>query len=203
MTKLNSKNTTKVLARSLIAAVVFGAVSLPATAGKYRSNARYDNATYDYAKVITVKPVVERYEVNQPIERCWNEKVAVRYSDHNRSRQYRSKSHTPEIVGAIIGGVIGNRVGKNGGGRARDVATIAGAVLGGSIARDSKYRNKNRYETTRYETIERCEVKDSYVTKEHVVGYDVAYRYRGSVFHTTTDQHPGDKIKVKVSVNPV
>jgi uncharacterized protein YcfJ len=41
------------------------------------------------------------------------------------------------------------------------------------------------------------------VTKEEVVGYDVAYKYRGSVFHTQMADHPGNKIKVKVTVDPV
>jgi uncharacterized protein YcfJ len=122
-----------------------------------------------------------------------------------------SKSRTPEVLGAIIGGVIGNQVGKRGGGKARDVATVAGAILGGSIGHDVKNNNRrydssrydDRYQTTRYQTVQRCEVKDSYVTKEEIVGYDVAYKYRGNVFHTQMNQHPGDKIKVKVTVNPV
>jgi len=208
MTNLNSKKAAKTLTRSLIAAVVVSAISLPVAAGKHRGNAAYDNATYDYARVVTVDPVIERYQVNEPIKQCWNEKVAVRHSDYDRPRHYKNKSRTPEIVGAIIGGVIGNRIGKRGGGNARDVATVAGAVLGGSIGRDVKHRNNrrhsgNHYESTRYKTVERCELQDSYVTKEQVVGYDVAYKYRDNVFYTQLNEHPGDKIKVKVTVNPV
>ncbi len=202
MTKLNTKRTRKTLTHSLIAAVVVSAISLPVVAAKYRDKAAYDNATFDYARVLTVDPVIERYEVNEPVEQCWNERVRS-YSHNDR---YRNKSRTPEVLGAIIGGVIGNQVGKNGGGRSRDIATVAGAVLGGSIGRDIKHkkrRHHDRYETARYETVQRCEVKDSYVTKEHVIGYDVAYKYRGDVYHTQLDQRPGDKIKVKVTVNPV
>jgi uncharacterized protein YcfJ len=208
----DTKNTRKTFTRSLIAAVVIGAISLPVAAGKNRSNSNYDNATFDYARVVSVDPVVESYQVNQPIEQCWDEKIPTRqrYSQNQRSR---SKSRTPEVLGAIIGGVIGNQVGKRGGGKARDVATIAGAVLGGSIGRDTKnnnYRNGNsnydRYDDrhqTSYQTVQRCEVKDSYITKEQIVGYDVSYKYRGNVFYTQMSEHPGDKIKVKVTVNPV
>jgi len=216
MTNLNTKNTRKTFTRSMIAAIVVGAISLPVAAGKHRGHSNYDNATYDYARVVNVNPVVETYQVNEPVEHCWNEKVAVRDRGYDRPRyydkQYKNKSRTPEVLGAIIGGVIGNQVGKRGGGKARDVATVAGAVLGGSIGRDVKHKNNRRYSerhyndgyhTTRYETVKRCEVKDSYVTKEQVVGYDVAYKYRGDVFYTKTSERPGDKIKVKVTVNPV
>ncbi len=206
-------NTTyRALPRTVIAAAVLattiGAVAIPASAGNYRNQSSYDNSTVDYARVIDVKPLVETYQISNPVERCWDERVPVRDTAYDRG--YRNKSKTPEILGAIIGGVIGNQVGKRGGGKARDVATVAGAVLGGSVGRDVKHKNNrrhrdydDRYERVRYETVQRCEVKESYVTKEEVVGYDVSYKYRGNVFHTQMDQHPGDKIKVKVTVDPV
>jgi len=65
MTNLNTKNTRKVFTRSLIAAVVVGAISLPVAAGKNRGHSAYDNATYDYARVVSVDPVVETYQVNE------------------------------------------------------------------------------------------------------------------------------------------
>lgn len=215
MNNSDTKNTRKTFTRSLIAAVVIGAISLPVAAGKNRGISNYDNATFDYAQVVSVDPLVEKYQVNQPIERCWDEQVSTQQR-YPQNRHPNSKSRTPEVLGAIIGGVIGNQVGKRGGGKARDVATVAGAILGGSIGHDVKNNNRrydssrygssrydDRYQTIRYQTVQRCEVKDSYVTKEEIVGYDVAYKYRGNVFHTQMNQHPGDKIKVKVTVNPV
>lgn len=209
MNNSDTKNTRKTFTRSLIAAIVIGAISLPVAAGKNRGY-NYDNATFDYARVVSVEPLVETYQVNQPIEQCWDEQVSTRET-YPRNRHPNRKSRTPEVLGAIIGGVIGNQVGKRGGGKARDVATVAGAILGGSIGHDVKNSNRryessrydDRYQPARYQTVQRCEVKDSYITKEQVVGYDVAYKYRGNVFHTQMDQHPGDKIKVKVTVNPV
>ena len=207
-----TSNSRKKMAVSLIAAAIVGAASLPAAASKYRHSGAYDNrssqnATYDYAKVINVNPRIETYQVNKPVEQCWDEQVPVRSRYDNR--RARSNTKTPEIVGAIIGGLIGNQVGKRGGGKARDVATVAGAVLGGSIGHDSKRNSRrhndhynDRYETARYETVQRCEVKNSYVTEEQVVGYDVEYKYRGNVFHTQMPEHPGKKIRVKVTVNP-
>jgi uncharacterized protein YcfJ len=217
MTNSDTKTTRKTFTRSLISALVIGAISLPVAAGKNRNISNYDNATFDYARVVSVDPLVETYQVNQPIEQCWDEQVSTQQR-YPRNRYPNSKSRTPEVLGAIIGGVIGNQVGKRGGGKARDVATVAGAILGGSIGHDVKNNNRrshrrnqssnydrydDRYQNARYETVQRCEVKDSYVTKEQIVGYDVAYKYRGNVFHTQMNQHPGDKIKVKVTVNPV
>ena len=205
-----AKKTNKTLTRSLVTAAVASVIALPAAAEKYNGYSNYENSTVDYAKVVDVKPVVETYTVNNPVERCWDERVPVRHrSAHHRG--HRKDSKTPEILGAIIGGAIGNQLGKRGGGKARDVATVAGAVLGGSIGRDIKHQKRynrhhhhhDRYETVRYETVQRCEVKDSYVTKEEVVGYDVAYKYRGNVFHTQMAEHPGNKIRVKVTVDPV
>ncbi|NND83175.1 MAG: glycine zipper 2TM domain-containing protein [Gammaproteobacteria bacterium] len=186
----------KTLTSSLIIAGAIGAVSLPVAAKKYRD---YSNSTHDYAKVVDVAPIIETYQVNQPVERCWDEQVRVpaRYSERQRY------SRTPEILGGIIGAAIGNQFGS---GRGKKVATAAGAVLGASVGRDVKHRNRynDRYQRhARYETVQRCEVQDSYVTEERVVGFDVAYKYRGNVFHTQMDREPGKKIKVRVTVDPV
>ena len=200
-TKLNT------LSKSLIIAGVIGAVSLPAAANKYRD---FNNSAFDHAKVVGVEPLYESYQVNDPVEQCWDERVPRQTRHNNRRGEY---SRTPEILGGIIGAALGNRFGHGDG---RKIATVAGAVLGASVGRDVKRQNRNRhgnrhadkrydrgYENANYEVVQRCEVRDNYTTKQQLVGYDVAYKYRGNVFHTQMDQRPGDKIKVKVTVNPV
>jgi len=196
---MNAKLNT--LTKSLLVAGVIGVVSAPVAAKKYRDYREYNNSAYDYAKVVNVSPVVETYQVNHPVEQCWDERVQKRAHYSDRSHYTR----TPEILGGIIGAVIGNQVGS---GRGKKVATAAGAVLGASVGRDIKHQNRNRrYANDRhhtgYKTVRRCELRDAYTTEEKVVGYDVAYKYRGNVFNTQLDQHPGDKIKVKVTVDPV
>lgn len=194
--------------KSLVVAGVIAAVSMPAAAKKYRDYNDQANQTYDYARVVSSEPIYESYQVNNPVEQCWDERVPVRRSSYGHKRNYDSK--TPEVVGAIIGGAIGNRVGKKGGGKARDVATVVGAVLGGSVARDIKHKRRYQndrysrdYERTRYETVQRCEMRDSYTTQRELVGYDVAYKYRGNVYYTQMADRPGKKIRVKVTVDPV
>lgn len=206
----NLKNPTSVLGRSLISAAMLALVAVPVSA--QHNYADDQGHLYDFAKVVNVTPVIETYQVNDPIEQCWDERVPVYQSTAGRGDIRRGhSSKTPEILGAIIGGVIANQVGKRGGGKARDVATVAGAVLGGSIGHDIKRNNRearyggrsNRHQPVAYETVQRCEITERLIDKQHVVAYDVAYKYRGSVFHTQMDQRPGDKIKLKVTVNPV
>ena len=205
-TKLNT------LTKSLIIAGVIGGVSLPVAASKYRE---YNNSAYDHAKVVGVEPIIETYQVNHPVEECWDEKVLkkVHYRDDRRGGSRYSR--TPEILGGLIGAAIGNQIGS---GRGKKVATVAGAVLGASVGRDVKHRNRDyrdrgidrhseydreRYHDSGYEVIQRCELRDKFTTKQRVVAYNVAYKYRGNVFHTEMPHEPGNKIKVKVTVNPV
>ena len=41
------------------------------------------------------------------------------------------------------------------------------------------------------------------VRDHRVHGYEVTYRYRGEVYRTTTDYHPGDRIRIRVDVTPL
>jgi len=193
----------KTLVKATLVATSISIISLPAMARKYNHYEGYNQSTYDYAKVVDVSPVVETYQAHQPVEQCWDERVPLR-SRYDK-RHYRNKSHTGEILGAIIGGAIGNQFGS---GRGKKVATAAGAVLGASVASDIKRQQRHQPRGAdrgygQYKVVQRCEVKDHYVDKERVVGYNVAYKYRGNVFHTEMDRHPGKQIKVKVTVNPV
>lgn len=200
MKTLNLKTITK----SVIIATTMCAVSMPVMAKKHRQYDKQNHASYDYAKVVNVNPVYESYQVNHPVEKCYDKRVPV-----NQRSKHRNASYTNEIIGGVIGAAVGNQVGKNGGGKARDVATVIGGVLGASVARDiernnSRYNSRSRdYQEVRYKVIQHCEVHDSYQTKREVVGYDVAYRYNGEVYHTHLDRHPGHKIRVRVSVKPV
>ena len=61
------------------------------------------------------------------------------------------------IFGAVIGGVIGHQIG---GGRGNDIATVAGTLIGASVAKDAAIRNAG-YGTREYSRpVTRC--KTSY-----------------------------------------
>jgi uncharacterized protein YcfJ len=153
--------------------------------------------SYDYARVVSAKPIYEQVEVDAGREVCRNERVryeqAPIYDDYARPR-------AAPVFGAIIGGLIGNQFG-HGSGRA--AATVAGVALGSAIAEDSqnqRYRRSERHQT-RTERV--CEYRPQVRTQRELVGYDVTYDYKGQVGHTTTQNQPGQTIRVEVAVTVV
>lgn len=176
----------------------------------------YENGTeYDWARVVSVEPIFERFE--QPVTRdvCWNERVhhAPRYVSHPHGGYYGPRGGdgtAGAVLGAIVGGALGNTVGRGDGRRA---ATIAGAVIGGTIGhnldRGRSWDGRDPYgyyEPAYYggPTLQRvCDQRVEYRTERRLVGYDVAYVYNGRTFRTQTREHPGDRIRVAVSVAAV
>lgn len=148
------------------------------------------NENYEWARVVRAKPVIEsvRYPVEEEV--CWDEAVW--------RRDPPNRSVVPVIFGSIIGGVIGNQFG---GGSGQDLMTFAGASLGGAIAHDAQVRrNPDAYYTV---TEKRCSVETEWYTEETVVAWDVTYKYRGEVYHTRMRNEPGDRIRVRVQVDPL
>ena len=145
-------------------------------------------------KTVPVVEVEPRYSVTRtPVERtvCWDEKTYQRTPESRRSS-------TPTVVGAIIGGVIGNQFG---GGSGNKAATVAGAALGGSIGRDASRANQPARYTPSYE--ERCTIQRDYREESVITGYRVSYLVDGTVHQTQMRHHPGDSLRVRVSVTPV
>jgi uncharacterized protein YcfJ len=161
---------------------------LAATLSTVTAVSMADNSFYDKARVLNSKPLYETVRVNHPEERCWNERV------HHRGGS-RSESYTPTIAGAIVGGVVGNQFGK---GRGKDAMTVAGALLGASVGNDLGKKPGRGYVTSE----RRCETVDNFREHEELVGYHVKYKYNGQVFHTRTQNDPGQYINVTVSVAP-
>ena len=142
------------------------------------------------AHVIESEPVYQTVQTSTPTQECWQEPVRVESDDY---------SSTPAILGAIIGGSVGNEFGS---GKGRDVATLAGAVLGGSIGHDIEKKNQQSSDgRTVYE--QRCRTVSNVSTEERFQGYDVTYEYDGRFFKARTRHHPGQTIRVRVSVVPV
>lgn len=183
------------ISASLIAVAALAAAG--SASAQYRGGYQNYGPEYDYAEVVSVDPIID--VVNRPVNRdqCWNEPVTYR----EPVRYHGSRDRGPAVLAGIVGGVIGNQFGH---GRGRDAATAAGALLGYSMARDSQRRYGGGYYSggREYRTYEqRCTTRTDYYSDERVTGYDVAYRYNGRVYHTVTDYHPGDRIRVEVNVN--
>lgn len=143
-------------------------------------------SSYDWARVVDVRPVYERVRVPTSYRQCDD---VDNYYRHRRHVDATSSA----IAGGIIGGVIGNQFGK---GRGRDAATVAGAMLGASIGHNAARAEKHRY---RHRHDESCRVRDRY--EDQVIGYDVSYKYHGEVYHARMAHHPGKRVRVKVRVS--
>lgn len=148
-----------------------------------------------WAKVISVEPITRTIEHSVPREECWTEQV--RYEEPIKEE----RSYTGTILGTIIGGAIGNAVGhkkKN-----KQIGTAVGAVLGASVGHDISNRGHSgsRSRVT-YRNERKCEVHNQITYEEEVVGYHVWYRYHGDEYKTRMNHRPGDKIKVRVNVEP-
>ncbi len=176
--------------KKLVSIILFTSLfSLAATAdhkGKFYKN-RYDNHSqqehiYDYAKVSSVTPILETIEHQIP-KQCHYQ--PVRRSHH--------KSATPAILGTIIGAAIGNELGHKKSNKR--IGAIAGGILGGSIG--ANIGHKSRQQNGEY-----CDHYDTEY-EQIVVGYDISYRYRGQTYYTTTQQHPGRRIRLKLKFEPV
>ncbi len=147
----------------------------------------------DWASVVRVEPIEQRYTVRRPVEKCWMETVRVERSGTSDG------SYTNELLGGLLGGVAGNQFGK---GTGKDVMTLAGAALGASIANDQERRYSAPQSGGRYKEVERCETVYETEEKSEFSHYRVSYRYNGHTFTTKMDQRPADAIRVSISVSP-
>jgi uncharacterized protein YcfJ len=143
----------------------------------------------DRAEVLSVDEVLKTQIYQTPYEECRSEEVPV-YS------QQPNDSYTDEIFGGILGGVIGNQLG---GGRGNKVATVAGTLLGASIASDNSRSSGTRIVS--YRQVQRCETKYKQERKESIDYYLVTAKYNNKEFTFKTDTQPGSTVKVTVSPN--
>ena len=158
----------------------------------------YDSEHFtDTARVTNVTPIYRTVRVAEPREECHEKEV------HYRDRGYDDgyQSYTPMIAGGVVGGVVGNQFGK---GNGKTFMTLAGTVLGGSIGRDlgHKYRHASSYTDYKPRTETRCEIVNDYREEEQIDGYRVTYKYHGKKFNTTLPYHPGNRLKLNVTLRP-
>lgn len=179
------------------------AVAGVASAGHdYGRSGAYEQDGYEWARVIRVDPIIERYDEPYSRDVCYNQPTEYYEPRYAHRRGDRRDGTGGALLGALIGGALGNQVGKGDGRRA---ATIAGAVIGGSIGHDRAARGGYREVGGNYvrgnERV--CEARTEYRSREQVTGYDVTYEYNGRHYRTTTNAHPGDRIRVAISVDAV
>ena len=178
-----------------IAALLLG-LATPAIADNHKNDYRKSGKsgpTYDYADVLSSRPIVRYVTVSTPVKECWEDV------------EYYSVNHRPAgegfrtLTGALIGGVIGHQIGS---GHGNDAATVAGALIGGTIGNRSAYKN-GKYGPQQYSRpVQRCETQYRDHEEKRIDGYDVVYRYHGQKYATRMPNDPGRKIRVRVDIRP-
>lgn len=171
--------------RTLIAATLALGAAAFAQAGDYRGydehgRGRDRDRDDRYARVVDVDPIVERVRYTVPVEQCWDEEHVV-----------RGGANGAAIVGGVVGAALGSHIGR---GADRPASTVAGAVIGAvvgsQVARDGR-------QPARREIVRRCETSYEERWDEHVVGYRVAYLYRGRHDITRLAYDPGRWVRIE------
>ncbi|WP_428086754.1 glycine zipper 2TM domain-containing protein [Candidatus Thioglobus sp.] len=145
----------------------------------------------DRANVLNVEEVLKFETYQTPYETCWSEDVPVyaKYAKHAKH------SYTNEILGGILGGVIGNQMGR---GRGNKAMTVAGVLLGASIASDHSKKRKSA-KVVRYKQVRQCETKYRQEHKQVIDFYRVTARYNDREFSFRSETLPGASVKVAIS----
>lgn len=155
------------------------------------------NTSYVSARVVDVEPIVRHVTVQRPRQECWEEVV------YQRDRATRRGGVAgPTLAGGIVGAAIGRQFG---GGSTRDALTVMGAIAGSAVANDRANRRaaERGPDTVRAVPVQRCETVSERFVEERVEGYWVTYQYQGQRYRMRTSQPPGDRVQLRVSVQPV
>ncbi len=144
---------------------------------------RYSNI--NYGQVVEVEPIYQNISIPEERQVC----------ERRRSNDYRYKRNESAagkaILGGIIGGAIGNRFGK---GRGRDASTALGVLIGAGIGANKSKSHYNRPD---------CYIETYYNNEERFMGYDVTYEFNGELYQTQMQEHPGDRVRLRVNVDVI
>jgi len=142
----------------------------------------------DYATVNSVEKVYKQYRTEKPYQECYIKETLQNVGDG---------SATNEIWGAILGGVIGNKLGEDSSDKGKDAMTLAGLVLGASIAHDAEKANSTGQVVVSQEV---CETKVKTSLVKRLSHYLVHINYKGHDLVFTSKIRPNDIVKVVVTV---
>ncbi len=141
----------------------------------------------DYATVTSVEKIYKQYRVEKPVQECYIKETLQNPGDG---------SATNEIVGAILGGAIGNKFGEGDG---KEVMTLAGIILGASLAHDEEVANSSGTQVVVSQEV--CETKVKTSFEQRLNHYLVHIVYEGRELSYTTKKRPfEDIVKVRVTV---
>jgi uncharacterized protein YcfJ len=140
----------------------------------------------DYARVKDVTPEYEK--VNLPRKECFSEYVPERRRGHN--------SFVGPLLGGVTGGIIGAQVGR---GNGRVAASAAGAAIGAIVG--DRLQARDHGDEYYEREVRRCRMVDHWESR--ISGYRVVYEYQGHTYNAVMPYHPGTKMAITVTVEPV
>lgn len=163
-------------------------------------NGQYGNAQYDYARVISVVRVPNGGYANSSYgsqgQRCYtrNDGYVDRYGNsypNGYNNGYYGNgyggSQTGRTVATVVGGVVGAVLGSQVGGsiydQSRRQRQVGQVTVCDPVPTDGRYSNAS-YGNAGYDA------------------YDVTYEYNGRRYTSRMNQHPGDRVRVRVNVTP-
>ena len=142
----------------------------------------------DFGRVVNVVPQVQ--QVNSPRQECRTEYVQVQAPPPERG-----------VGGAIIGGLVGGLAGNQvGGGTGRSVATAAGAIAGALVGDRVDNANTPNSGGVQQQAVKQCRTVDHWESRTS--GYQVTYNYQGRNYTTPMSYDPGDRVRLRVVVEP-
>ena len=142
----------------------------------------------DSASVVSVDKVYKKVRVEEPYQECYIKETVQNNGDG---------SATNEIIGGVIGGAIGNQFGEGSG---KDVMTLAGILMGASIANDAEKAAGNGKQTIVSQEV--CEKKVRQRIEKRLSHYKVTVDYNGTEVSYSSKRRPyDDVIKIEVTVD--
>ncbi|MDC8759028.1 glycine zipper 2TM domain-containing protein [Janthinobacterium fluminis] len=142
----------------------------------------------EFGRVVRVTPQVE--QVNRPRQECRTEYVQVQQPQQQRSAG-------GAIIGGIAGALLGNQVG---GGSGRSAATAAGAIAGAITGDRLDNNGGNSGGGVQEQAVKQCRTVDHWESRNN--GYEVTYDYRGRNYTSLMSYDPGQRVRLRVSVEP-
>jgi uncharacterized protein YcfJ len=142
----------------------------------------------DFGRVVRVQPRVE--QVRTPHREC--------RTDYVQTPVAQPRSQGGSVIGGIAGALLGSTIG---GGNGKVAAAAAGGIAGAMVGNNIDNQNNAYAPQTQEQAVQRCRNVDT--VEQRPVGYDVTYDYRGHTYTTFSNSDPGDRIRLRVSVEPV
>ena len=148
----------------------------------------YAGSFIDSATAVSVDKVYKQVRVEEPYQECYIKETVQNNGDG---------SATNEIIGGVIGGAIGNQFGDGSG---KDIMTLAGILMGASIANDAEKAAANGKQTIVSQEV--CEKKVRQKIEKRLSHYKVTVDFNGTEVSFSSKRRPyDDVIKVEVSVD--